>query len=155
MRKSPRKPKRPIFVPSSLKNNEDQFIKSTISAITLEKIRFDIAQRIDKYVLDYKINVIEAIGDNIEAFVRFTVAGERLPGKTIEYPADWWESVKERFAPKWARAKWPVKYKIHTIEFAVLYPNFKPKLPDEPWVSHITTYRIETEIPRWTKNKDE
>ena len=29
--------------------------------------------------------------------------------EVLETPADWWEAVKERWVPAWAKRRWPVK----------------------------------------------
>jgi hypothetical protein len=47
--------------------------------------------------------------------------GERLK----QYPADWWEAVKERFAPAWMKKRWPVKYAYLMIEARDLFPEIK------------------------------
>ena len=47
------------------------------------------------------------------------VAGEQI--KIIKYPADWWQSFKERWYPNWAKKRWPVCYTVFDIE--ILYPK--------------------------------
>ena len=46
----------------------------------------------------------------------------RLPYRTLAEhirPADWWESVKERFAPAWYTRRWPIRYDhLRLIQFA-------------------------------------
>ncbi len=55
-------------------------------------------------------------------------------GKTVEridveakYPADWWEAFKERWFPKWALQRWPVKYKTISVHRDVV--RVCPHLP--------------------------
>lgn len=38
-----------------------------------------------------------------------------------EYPADWWQALKDRFAPTWACRLWPVLRK--RIDMEVMYPK--------------------------------
>lgn len=42
-------------------------------------------------------------------------AVDDLRGIVIEYPADWWQAVKARFAPAWARLRWPVQVVTHKV----------------------------------------
>lgn len=48
-------------------------------------------------------------------------------------PLDWWEAVKERFAPNWFIKKYPVKYEVHHIDVDLVYPELSQriKLPKE------------------------
>ncbi len=32
----------------------------------------------------------------------------------VAFPIDWWQAVKERFFPQWAKARWPVQLQKHT-----------------------------------------
>ena len=43
-------------------------------------------------------------------------------GPPIEYPANWKEAVKERFAPRWFKRRWPVKKITHRYNARILYP---------------------------------
>lgn len=36
---------------------------------------------------------------------------ELVNGDVTRIPLDWKEAVKERFAPRWARQRWPVRYR--------------------------------------------
>lgn len=43
------------------------------------------------------------------------------------WPADWWQAVKERFAPTWFLNRWPVKWETkevkHTFEVKAVLPR--------------------------------
>ena len=43
-------------------------------------------------------------------------------GEPIKHPANWKEAVKQRFAPRWFKRRWPVKFTVHRFEARVLYP---------------------------------
>jgi hypothetical protein len=38
------------------------------------------------------------------------VAGKRL--SSVQWPEDWWQAVKLRFAPRWFLKRWPVKFVV-------------------------------------------
>lgn len=48
---------------------------------------------------------------------------------TIEFPKDWVEAVKERFAPTWLLRHWPVKYTKNYFDVRIIYPMMK--YPDD------------------------
>ena len=64
------------------------------------------------------------------------------PCEPVKYPADWWQAVKERFAPAWALKRWPVVYTIW--EPSVIYPDIK--LPDR---AHYVKIRKLDFLPDW------
>lgn len=35
----------------------------------------------------------------------------KLPLGEVSFPADWWQAVKERWAPVWWKKRWPVRMK--------------------------------------------
>lgn len=41
----------------------------------------------------------------------------------IQYPADWWEAVKDRWFPAWARVWCPVRYTTHHYDARFVFPN--------------------------------
>jgi len=42
----------------------------------------------------------------------------------VQWPTDWWEAVKERFAPRWARERWPVRYTAKELDARAIWPSF-------------------------------
>jgi len=60
----------------------------------------------------------------------------------VIYPADWWQAVKQRFAPAWCLKRWPVKLTVW--EPFVIYPDIK--LPER---QHYVKIRRLSEIPSW------
>jgi hypothetical protein len=47
----------------------------------------------------------------------------------FEYPRDWWEAVKERFAPAWVLKRWPVQRTTHVVKVRDLYPEANFAIP--------------------------
>lgn len=70
-----------------------------------------------------------------ELYVSGRVYGQRnLTEYEFKYPADWWQAVKERFAPDWLKRRYPVRYIEHHITVDAVYPELSKrlKLPKEP-----------------------
>jgi len=59
------------------------------------------------------------------------IASRTLTDETIRWPATWWEAIKERWLPEWAKRWWPVVYKVRRLRAKDLYPNIK-RIPGEP-----------------------
>ena len=53
---------------------------------------------------------------------------DTLEDYTFKAPSDWWEAVKERWFPAWALKRWPVCYRVDTINVLALYPQI-PVMP--------------------------
>ena len=75
--------------------------------------------------------------DTIGIKVMARMFGESLLSgdDAIEYPANWIEALKERFAPEWLKRRWPVRYE--RWEAVALYPSLS--LPDEKHVIQLKT----------------
>lgn len=65
----------------------------------------------------------------------------------IRYPANWWEAVKERFAPAWFRDRYPVTFIQITATAEELYPDI-PSLPDGSPVIKFAVHR-QPDFPIW------
>ena len=77
--------------------------------------------------------------------MRMDIYGKRHPDRhVIRYPADWWQAVKERFAPAWFRDKYPVVFTEVTASLNETYPDIQPALPDrEPVLRFIVASKPE------------
>jgi hypothetical protein len=51
--------------------------------------------------------------------------------EVVIYPETWWDAVKDRFAPAWFLAKFPVKYIKVTASLSEVYPDIRPAIPDK------------------------
>lgn len=58
------------------------------------------------------------------------LAGQRFQPVEVSCPADWKQSFKERWFPRWALNRWPVVMTTHRVEPNVVYPLIA--LPNEP-----------------------
>lgn len=56
------------------------------------------------------------------------VASRKFAVKTVRYPADWWQALKERWFPRKWQKRWPVKYTEDTLEANAYYPEIQ--IPD-------------------------
>lgn len=65
------------------------------------------------------------------------------PRKTVKYHKDWWESLKDRFAPQWFKKKNPVKFIEVWCGLSEIYPDLKFALPDEEPVVKYHVYERE------------
>lgn len=64
--------------------------------------------------------------------LRVSVYGKEHPDRhVVRFPADWWQAVKERFAPAWFRDRWPVVFTEITVSLKEHYPDIEPVLPDQ------------------------
>ncbi len=64
------------------------------------------------------------------------------PCEPVKYPADWWQAVKQRFAPAWFLKRWPVEYTVW--EPFIVYPDIK--LPER---MHFVRIRQIDHLPEW------
>lgn len=108
---------------------------ATYTTETLEKITFMvqtyITQELAKdFAIAPQIHVfIDQWFDNIVLQIRQSVLSQKLDEISVRYPADWWQAVKERFAPRWFRRRWPIEWNKTTIDVRAIYP--KMAMPDK------------------------
>jgi hypothetical protein len=53
-------------------------------------------------------------------------AAENLKKYEFRRPLDWWEAVKERFAPAWFLQRYPVRYHIDVVDVKAIWKGFGP-----------------------------
>lgn len=108
------------------------------SEVIIEKIKFGAQQRFDGSFTDVEIR--EHLDDTAYVF------GEKGQDFVIDYPQDWWQAVKNRFAPRWFLKRWPVLYTRHRISPQTIYKNFKISLPRERHhlrIEHLEYQRVD------------
>lgn len=95
--------------------------------VRLEKVKFGIVTRLSQ---DFAIpsNVdwsaeSDFLTDDICLRVRQCILAQKLETVKAEWPADWWEALKARFAPAWFLRRWPVRYERRVLEAQALYPK--------------------------------
>ena len=67
--------------------------------------------------------------DDLALRVRQDIFGKQLEKVDIKYPADWWQAVKDRWFPDWAKHRWPVMFTRHHVDVKALYPSM-PEVPE-------------------------
>lgn len=94
-----------------------------LQSLTLEKIKIAISRKIEP--LGVKGLELHVRQDYLtDSFVLQFIAlltGKKTEKtseehKTVQYPFDWWEAVKERFFPTWLLKKFPAQYKSQTFK---------------------------------------
>jgi hypothetical protein len=64
--------------------------------------------------------------------LRAYIFGKDHPKREVViYPQTWWDAVKDRFAPAWFLAKFPVRYTKVTASLSEVYPDIRPAIPDK------------------------
>lgn len=53
-----------------------------------------------------------------------------------KWPANWWEAVKERWAPRWCKRRWPVQYERVDVEENA-FKSVCPHVPAAPKGAHL------------------
>lgn len=59
---------------------------------------------------------------------------------SIEYPMDWWQWFKDRWFPKWAKRRWPIK--MHRVDIREIFPFLSIDTPEyesrllQVWSTH-------------------
>lgn len=104
-----------------------------LKRIELEALRFGARRWIDPRLIDAS-NLrfhVEEEGRRLLLELTAHIASERL--EEISYPSDWWQAFKERWFPKWAKAKWPVE--TTRYEARALYPRIS--MPEEQHYIHL------------------
>jgi hypothetical protein len=102
----------------------DSLLEDTVRTVTLSIGQLHYSQAISDYTFaempkltaEYSTILSATI---LHAIVRY--AEQKC--EHVKYPANWWEAVKERFAPAWALKRWPVRYRVW--EPFVIYPQIK------------------------------
>ena len=110
--------------------------------VQLKKFKIMVLNTISEDLIDAEVDFsshLNFMTNDIGVRVKGYIWSENVDTVNIQYPADWWQAVKERFAPKFILNRWPVKYIKHYIDVNVIYPNYRPALKDQEWrfkVSH-------------------
>lgn len=100
--------------------------------IEIEKIEL----MAEEWLLDPILDT-EYVSNMFRMRLRGYIWGETGKSTIIKYPMDWWQAFKERWCSPWFLNRFPVKYKIHTINTTTLYPTFKISMPKERHTLHL------------------
>uniref|UniRef100_A0A6M3L0X3 Uncharacterized protein n=1 Tax=viral metagenome TaxID=1070528 RepID=A0A6M3L0X3_9ZZZZ len=72
------------------------------------------------------------LGELLAVQVKDFILAQTLEEHKATYPSDWWQALKERWFPKWALRRWPVRHTTVELKAQALYPSLV--LPKEPHV---------------------
>lgn len=104
--------------------------------ILLEKFEIGVSKEIGKaslllnseiYIEDLSRN----LGRSIVVQLRGFLWSEKLKSSFVRYPSDWWEHFKQRWFPNFLLKKYPVKETVHEFSASIVYPDYKPSIPNE------------------------
>ena len=114
----------------------------SVETVTLKKIRVAMSKLIaEDLLLDAQLDIENAVVDGFRLTLAGYLLGEDIQRKEVRYPKDWLQAFKERWFSDWAKRRWPVQYRTTVLDAKLLYTEFKPALPDQP-------YRID--VSKWS-----
>lgn len=105
-----------------------------IKQAILEKVKLHQMVRLDSHVWEHlKVKqFVDIMVDQIILSFQIALAGETLLKQEWRYPASWWQHLKERWFPRWAKRRWPVQYETIRIDAKAVYPKISMP-PSEPY----------------------
>jgi hypothetical protein len=109
----------------------EKAIQYEIQNVELLKKHFVVANELDQKFLDtivHSSSEFNHMTDNMVIKLHSIIYGIEHECDEIRYPKNWVEALKERFAPAWVLARWPVEYKVHRFVIDEMYPQFTPTL---------------------------
>lgn len=103
-------------------------------ALDMEVVRYSL-ERFGAYAVFSPVVLESLLLESIPGVVTDELA-VRLMGvvavwkeeRVLKVPADWWQAVKQRWFPKWALERWPVKMKVY--DAAVILPKVPVVRPE-------------------------
>lgn len=72
--------------------------------------------------------------ENIIYSFLLKLASKHVGNYEFVSPLDWFEHLKERFAPKWVLRKWPVKMRTEKINVEALFHRMPLLKGNEPYI---------------------
>lgn len=122
----------------------------SITMLYLEKVQFYARHLITRhqmeagYLSGADLSVmLEPITGHLVLTLQAAVAAQKLYDIKVLYPRDWWEAVKERFAPVWFTRRYPIRYIDHSVKAYALAE--KVLIPKE--LGTATIHIIESQWP--------
>lgn len=96
--------------------------EASIAIDNRERARLTETARFERYEDEAKRQLIHSL--------HASVYGRTLEAKVIEYPRNWIEALKERFAPEWLLRRCPVDYVRIKVTAKNIFPHLRP-IPGE------------------------
>lgn len=99
-------------------------------SINLDRIKVGVRYYLSRHMLDSLAGSLNArvvedieINDIGHQFVAY-VLGMGREVEIVEWPATWWEHFKQRWFPRWALRRWPVrKARREVVRYAKVCPH--------------------------------
>ncbi len=95
----------------------------------LHKVRLQTIKSVDTVLLDTKVEIDDfskAFGNMVKIHIQGYLWGqEEFKSDLVRYPVDWWQHLKERFAPRWAVKRWPIVYMVKKMDVGYVYEDLK------------------------------
>lgn len=94
--------------------------------------RMDLLNRLGG--LDHYVRTI--LPSNMDALViqiHSLFAADNIKNVEVRYPKDWWEALKERFAPSWFTRHSPVRYHITTVDIKAIWAGYQAPEGAKKW----------------------
>ncbi len=107
-----------------------EITEATLEKITLA-VQIPISMGLAKdFAIEPQVHIfMDELLNGLVIQVRQGILSQQIENIVVMYPADWWQAVKERFAPEWFLERWPVEYNKTVVDVRAVYP--KMALPDE------------------------
>lgn len=103
-----------------------------VEQVILDRFVYKIRNSLPVSMCSDNLLVETWIDRNFNAVIlelQMIIAGRVNREVTIKYPEDWWQAVKEHFAPNWFLRRFPIKYVKEVIQAKEFYPDVK--FPDK------------------------
>lgn len=98
-----------------------------LSQINLTSLRYAVSQRVArKQIQDAEVSLEECFDvDALVLRLKTKIWATEISVEETRHPADWWEACKERWFPRWALRRWPVRYRVFDVTAYHKYPKLR------------------------------
>ena len=94
---------------------------------------------------------VDLCGRVMQITMHRTVWGKTGAGVLkVEWPANWWQHVKQRFAPRWALRRWPVLMETQAYDAMTYAPELVIRDPDAKGRRYATISTLHPSTETWT-----
>lgn len=114
-------------------SERESFLSTQYHTVLLEHLQVCITKVVSEQELmsgRVEVPMLMARMDARELVARlcYFMAGQKEVCEQ-RWPADWWEALKQRFAPAWFVQRWPVREAVFAVDAWRLWQN-TPAMPD-------------------------
>lgn len=105
-----------------------------IRSVILEQVPLAMCSTLTKFGMatdDIEVQA-EWLGESLAVRIKDYILAQTLEEHKARYPSDWWQAFRERWFPRWALRRWPVRHTTVELKAQALYPSLV--LPKEPHV---------------------